>query len=94
MGLLSIELVFGIIGISALISAWLWETVENIQKHKVSIHLHFSLLYIFGNIMLSTYSWRVHNTIYLVLSLFLLAAIISETVYCIKTGGLKIAKRH
>ena len=86
---LNLEIIFGIVGIIALISAWLWETIEDVQKHKVSIHLHFSLLYIFGNIMLSTYSWYVHNMIYLMLSLFLLAAIIGETIYAFKVGGLK-----
>lgn len=90
MGILGIEsAAFGLVGIAALIGAWVWETIEDIQKRKVSIHLHFSLLYIFGNIMLSAYSWSVHNTIYLVLSLFLLTAIIGETAYAIKVGGLK-----
>ena len=82
-------LVAGIIGAIVLIIAWIWETKEDVQRKKVDLHLHFSLLYIIGNLLLTLYSWWIQNFIFLTLGLFLLLAIVGETLYAIKVGGLK-----
>ena len=84
-----LELALGAAGTIALIIAWIWETWENVQKHKIVMHLHFSLLYCFGNILLAIYAWQIGSMVFFVLGLFLLAAIAIETGYAIKTGGLK-----
>lgn len=88
MGIPALEIA-GVIGTILLIIAWLWETVENIKRHKVSIHLHFSILYVFGNILLAAYAWWIHSMIFFVLGLFLLTAILGETLYAFKIGTLK-----
>jgi hypothetical protein len=75
------ELAFGIIGTIALIVAWFWETYENIKKHKIVIHTHFAVLYIFGNVLIAAYSWMIGNPIFFWMSIILLAAICSELAY-------------
>ncbi len=85
---LSLEILVGIIGSIVLIVAWLWETWENYERHKVSVHLHFSILYITGNLLLTWYSWQIHSMIFFVLSIILICAILGETIYAISQ------KRH
>jgi|GEM_PF-5951963 len=87
---LDLVITVGAIGTVVLIVAWLWEAAENIKKRKVDLHLHFSVLYIIGNLALTLYSWWIQNFIFLTLGLFLLLAIIAETVYAVKVGGLKV----
>lgn len=80
------DIIVGIIGSILLIIAWVWETWENYMQHKISVHMHFSLLYITGNILLTIYSWWIHSTIFFVLSIILIIAILIETIYAITTG--------
>ncbi|MFH0868608.1 MAG: hypothetical protein V1839_00095 [archaeon] len=74
-------LIIGIAGAVLLICAWLWETYENVKKRKITIHLHFAVIYIFGNVMLAVYSWLISGYIFFWLSVFLLAAITGELLY-------------
>jgi len=78
----TLELTIGILGAIVLIVAWIWETYENIKKHKLSIHLHFAAMYIFGNVMLTVYAWMISNMIFFWLSIILLVAIAAELSYC------------
>ncbi len=78
----TLELTIGILGAIVLIAAWLWETYENIKKHKLSIHLHFAAMYIFGNVMLTVYAWMIPNMIFFWLNIILLIAITAELSYC------------
>jgi hypothetical protein len=78
----------GIIGAVFLIIAWIWETKENVQRKKVDLHMHFSVLYIIGNSLLVLYSWWIQNIVFFALGLFLLIAIVCETLYATKVGGL------
>jgi uncharacterized membrane protein len=80
------DIIVGIIGSILLIIAWVWETWENYEQHKISVHMHFSLLYITGNLLLTIYSWWIHSTIFFVLSIILIIAILFETIYAIATG--------
>ena len=89
MGLVGIEMTFGIIGTIALITAWFWETYENIKKHKIVIHTHFALLYIFGNSLITIYSWMIGNPIFFWMSIILLTAILCEFIYSLKVGPTK-----
>lgn len=77
------EIIVGIVGSILLITAWIWETWENYKKHKISIHLHFSILYIAGNLLLLYYSWQIHSMIFFVLSIILICAILGETIYAV-----------
>ena len=79
-------LAVGIIGTFALILAWLWETYEDIKEGKVNLHLHFSALYIFGNLLLTAYAWWINSMVFVVLGIFLFVAIVCETIYAIKVG--------
>jgi hypothetical protein len=81
--MLELGLISGIIGTILLIFAWMWETWENYKKHKISIHFHFSLLYIIGNLFLLYYSWQIKSTIFFVLCIILIGAILCETIYAI-----------
>jgi hypothetical protein len=80
------EVIVGIIGSILLVIAWVWETWENYEQHKISVHMHFSLLYITGNILLTIYSWWIHSTIFFVLSIILIIAILAETIYSLAIG--------
>jgi hypothetical protein len=84
MGTLEIELAIGIIGAVVLIIAWLWETWENVERHKITIHMHFAILYILGNAMLAVYSWMISNQIFFALSIIMLVAITAEISYAIR----------
>jgi hypothetical protein len=92
---LTSEVLIGIFGSVLLILAWIWETYENYKKHKISIHLHFSLLYIAGNFLLVYYAWQIHSMIFFVLSIILMLAILGEIIYaanCKKTAARKIKR--
>ncbi len=92
---LASEILIGIVGSVLLIIAWIWETWENYKKHKMSVHLHFSLLYIAGNLLLLYYSWQIHSMVFFVLSIILILAILGETIYavsCKKTATRKIKR--
>jgi len=80
---LASEILIGIIGSILLITAWIWETWENYKEHKISMHLHFSILYIMGNFLLLYYSWKIHSTVFLILSIVLILAILGETIYSV-----------
>jgi len=82
---LASEILIGIIGSILLIIAWIWETWENYKEHKISMHLHFSILYIMGNLLLLYYSWKIHSTVFLILSIVLILAILGETIYSISS---------
>ena len=82
------ELIIGVVGSIILVIAWVWETWENYEKHSVSVHLHFSILYITGNLLLTWYSWQIHSMIFFILSIILICAILGETIYAISQ------KRH
>ncbi len=87
------EILIGIIGSVLLIIAWIWETWENYKKHKMSVHLHFSLLYIAGNLFLLYYSWQIHSMVFFVLSIILICAILGETIYSVFTATKKRRRR-
>lgn len=78
------DLLAGVAGSILLIIAWAWEAWENIKSRKLTIHLHFSVLYIIGSVLLAIYAWCINSMIYFILGLFLLAAIIIETLYALK----------
>lgn len=80
---LTSEILIGIIGSILLIIAWIWETWENYKEHKISMHLHFSILYIMGNLFLLYYSWKIGSLVFLILSIVLILAILAETVYSV-----------
>lgn len=80
------EIIVGIVGSILLIMAWTWETWENYKNHKVMIHLHFSFLYIAGNLLLTWYAWKINSMIFFVLSIILILAIIGETIYAVCCG--------
>jgi len=83
MGTLAAPLIIGIMGSILLICAWIWETYENVKKRKISIHMHFAVLYIIGNTLLMAYSWLISSYVFFWLSVFLLAAIVAELLYCV-----------
>jgi hypothetical protein len=88
------EVIVGIIGSILLIIAWIWETLESYEKHNISVHLHFSLLYITGNLLLTWYSWQIHSTIFFVLSIILIIAILAETIYSLAIGKKNTHRKH
>jgi len=71
----------GAAGVVLLIAAWLWETFENIKKHKIELHPHFAVLYLAGNALLTTYAWTIHDQVFFWLGIVLFVAILSEVVY-------------
>lgn len=89
------EVIIGIIGSIILVIAWVWETYENYEKHSVSVHLHFSILYITGNLLLTWYAWKINSPIFFVLSIILICAILGETIYAVacKKGAATKHKR-
>ncbi len=77
------DILIGIIGSVVLVIAWVWETYEGYKKHNISVHLHFSVLYITGNLLLTWYSWRIHSMVFFILSIILICAIFGETIYAV-----------
>lgn len=80
---LSSEIIIGIIGAILLIVAWVWETWEDYKAHKISMHLHFSILYVAGNLFLVYYSWKIGSLVFFILNIILILAILAETVYSV-----------
>lgn len=87
--ILPLGLIIGVIGSILLIIAWIWETWENYKKHKINIHIHFAILYAIGNSMLLYYSWQIKSSVFFVLSIILILAILIETIY-----SLALAKKR
>ncbi|MGC8885131.1 MAG: hypothetical protein ACP5IJ_01815 [Candidatus Nanoarchaeia archaeon] len=71
----------GIFGAVLLIIGWLWETGESIKVHKITIHTHFAVIYIIGNLALAGYAWLIGSQIFFWLTIFLLITIICEFLY-------------
>ena len=89
MGILDLSLAIGIFGIVLLIAAWLWETYEDIRKHKMQIHTHFAVLYILGNVALVIYAWMIGSQVFFWLNVILITAVLFEVAYSFKLGKRK-----
>jgi hypothetical protein len=90
--LLTPEIIIGIVGSVLLTIAWIWETWENYEMHKISVHMHFSILYVTGNLLLAWYAWKIHSMIFFVLGIILIIAILAETIYAVACGKTKHRK--
>ncbi len=83
---MSVVVTVGYLGTLVLILAWIWAAYKDAKEHKVAIDIDFSLLYIVGNSLLLLYAIWINNMVFIVLEIFLVAAIFIETVYAIKSG--------
>ena len=70
----------GIIGLLILSAAWIYETYENLKKHKSLIDLKFAFIYLAGNILLLAYAIQIADLVYTILGLVLTSVIGLEII--------------
>jgi len=78
-----IEVIVGAIGAVFILGAWVFETYEGVKRHKSLVDLRFAAVYAVGNISLLTYSWLVHDPIFLAVNASILAVVVFEMLYTV-----------
>lgn len=64
-------LIIGIIGLSLILFAWLFETVEAVREHKSLVDLRFAVIYLISVVILGVYSWLIADAVFLFLNVAL-----------------------
>lgn len=82
-------LIVGLIGAMFIIAAWLYETLEEMKKHKSLIDLKFSLISAIGTGFLILYSYLIGNFVFFWLNICIGAIIIFEAAYTIHITKFK-----
>ena len=76
-------LLIGLIGSSTLMAGWVYETCKALKKRRELIDLGFAGFYLVGLSLLGTYSFIVHDKVYICLNLILLTLVAIEAGYTI-----------
>jgi lipid-A-disaccharide synthase-like uncharacterized protein len=59
---------FGMIGLLAILAGWIYETSVALRTKRSPMPAPFALLYGFGSLMLSIYSWTLDDVVFVVLN--------------------------
>lgn len=84
--------VLGIIGAIFILSAWIYETIESIKKHKALIDLKFAAISIIGIVLLLFYSIQIRDIIFTFINIVLIVLVGFEIVYTIYAKKLRYFK--
>lgn len=85
--------IIGIFGGIVIIFAWLFETFEAVRRHKSLIDLKFSVMNIFGVLLLILYSWQIENAVFMYLNIALFSIELVEIAYSIAVKKVHKKKR-
>jgi lipid-A-disaccharide synthase-like uncharacterized protein len=76
-------IVIGILGSVLLISAWTYETIDSVRKHRALVDLRFAFIYITANFFLLSYSLIINDPVFIMLQAILISIVFSEIVFSI-----------
>ena len=65
----AIDFPFGLAGLLAILCGWLYESAVAIRSRKSPMPAPFALLYGFGSLMLSIYSWSLGDVVFMALNM-------------------------